>query len=138
MNIIIPALVAMGIPAAIIYGTICTSGLRGYAILTHTLSSLSPDGIMVGVLLLLAIQFISFLLAKSVIEWIYDRVLHRLIKDGYPDEDIIMTISKYHVTRTMKRCLVHKLAVQSVIEVFKNEIKLYEGSKESIIQRDID
>ncbi len=132
MDIIISALAAMGIPVVIFHAIMCASGLCGHV------SSLSPGGMIIGVILLLAIQVVSFLLTKSTIEWIYDQVIRRLIKDGCPDEDIIKTISKYHVTRALKMRLVHKLAVQSAIKIIRNEIELSKASKESMIQRDID
>lgn len=109
MEKIVAKLAGFGVPGLILITAMSATGLAGAAALTATLAALGPGGMLGGIATLGVIGLASEALAEFGLSAIFTAVVKELIRRGESVEGIRVKISRYPVTKSLKRRLYAEL-----------------------------
>ena len=105
MERIVSKIAGMGVPGLVLLVAINATGLSGAAAMTTALAAIGPGGMLGGVACLLA----AALILDGLTEWGFDAlfagVVRELYVNGETKDSIKHKISKYPITKKLKRRL---------------------------------
>ena len=105
MEKLVSKLAALGVPGLVLLIAVSTSGLAGGAAVVAALAALGPGGMIGGIVTLGVIGLIVHGLAEYGVEALSCAVIRELLKKGETKESILEKISKYPISKSLKRRL---------------------------------
>ena len=109
MEKIVSKIVALGVPGLVLFIAISATGLTGAAAITSALAALGPFGMYGGMATLGVIGLISQGIAEFGFDAIFTAVVKELYKKGESKDSILKKITKYPVSKSLKRKLREEL-----------------------------
>ena len=109
MEKIISKVAALGVPGLVLIAALSATGLSGAAALTTALCALGPGGMIGGIATLGVIGLVSEGITEYGFSAIFTGVVKELRKRGNSVESIKRQISKYPVSKSLKRKLYSEL-----------------------------
>ena len=106
---LISKLVGLGVPAVVLVIAMGTTGLSGAAAITAALASLGPFGMLGGIGTLGVITIISQGLSEYGFDAIFTALIKEFFKKGETKSSIYKKISKYPISKALKRKLKEEL-----------------------------
>ena len=105
MDKLVSKLTALGVPGLVLLIAISTSGLVGGAAIIAALAALGPGGIIGGIATLGLMGLVAHGIAEFGVEAISKAVIKELLRKGESKESILKKISKYPISKSLKRSL---------------------------------
>ncbi len=105
MEKLVSKLTALGVPGLVLLIAVSTSGVAGGAAIVAALAALGPGGMVGGIVTLGVIGLIAHGLTEYGVEAISCAVIRELLKKGETRESILKKISKYPISKSLKRRL---------------------------------
>ena len=109
MEKIVSKVASLGVPGLVLLVAIHSAGYAGAAAVIAALSALGPGGIVGGIATLGVIGLITQGLTEYGLEAIFTAVVKELVKKGETKERIEDKISKYPISKSLKRKLREEL-----------------------------
>lgn len=105
MDKITAKVAALGVPGLIMVVAMGATGRTGAAAITTALAALGPGGMLGGIMFLGIAGLISEGVAKYGVDAIFSLVVKELYKSGETKEMILRKISRYPISKDLKRKL---------------------------------
>ena len=105
MEKLISKIAALGVPGLVLLVAINATGLAGGAAVVAALAALGPGGIVGGIACLGLIGLIAHGITEFGMETISSAVIKKLLSKGETQESILVKISKYPISKSLKRKL---------------------------------
>lgn len=109
MDKLISKLAGLGVPSLVLVIVMGTTGLTGAAAITAGLAALGPFGIIGGIATLGVITLLSQGLAEYGFSAIFTALVKEFYKKGETKNSIYSKISKYPISKDLKRKLKEEL-----------------------------
>ncbi len=105
MEKLISKIAALGVPGLVLLVAVNATGLAGGAAVVAALATLGPGGIVGGIACLGLIGLIAHGITEFGMEAISSAVIKKLLQKGETADSILAKISKYPISRSLKRKL---------------------------------